>query len=66
MVHGKSVFCVHRVFYDSAMKKKATLIENLPTSIQGLGALSMLQDIEQITDAFERPTIYIPEWNSGA
>lgn len=64
-IHGRDIYQVHRVFYNDDLKTQPNLIEEIPATIVGIGALPMLQDVELLTNAFDQPTLYIPEWNVG-
>lgn len=64
-INGTSIYQVHRIFYSDSSKRNMICIENIPATIIGTSAKVMLQDIETMVDAFEQPTVYIPEWNAG-
>lgn len=64
-IGGKDVYQVHRVYYADSTKRAALCIENSPASIVGPNARTMLEDVELLTNAFDQPTLYIPEWNIG-
>jgi len=63
-VGNGEIFQIHRVFYKDEAKTLALYIENLPANIIGLKAQPMLSDILLMTNAFDNPTLYIPEWNT--
>lgn len=63
-VGNGEIFQVHRVFYKDETKAEAVYIENLPAGVIGMKAQSMLSDILLMTNAFDSPTLYIPEWNT--
>lgn len=55
---------IHRVFYSDDARTRPTLVETRPATIVGNCATIMLEDIEAMTDAFDKPVIVIPEWDS--
>ena len=60
---GRDIFELHRVFYTDHTKQSVTMIDKNPSSVVGIEPISMLEDLDLMTRAFELPTLYIPEWN---
>ena len=53
------------MFYRDTTRTQPVLIERIPATVMGREPLDMLKDVELITEAFDKATIYIPEWSSS-
>ena len=58
---NSSLYQIHRVFYRDNSRLVPDLIETSPTPIVGASAINILKEVEAITNAFDSPTIYVPE-----
>ncbi len=62
-VRGVEVFEIHRVFYLDELKQKPAYVETAPAQIVGHSGLILLEEIDRMVDAFERPVFFAPSWN---